>query len=139
MKRIFAILLTLVLILGTWTTAIALPEGAVARLGKGSISWEDRAVQFSPDGTLLAVATSIGVYLYDVQTHNEVALLETNTSMNSVAFFPNGRILASGSYKEIKLWDHLLRRAVLCPFYQIGGASMPPLQFLTNQERSNSK
>jgi hypothetical protein len=42
MKRIFAILLTLIPILGTSTTAIALPEGAVARLGKGCISGTEK-------------------------------------------------------------------------------------------------
>ena len=69
MIRICAILLTLIILPIAWTTAIALPEGAIARLGKGKISNEDHTVQFSPDGMLLAVATSIGVYLYDAQTH----------------------------------------------------------------------
>jgi WD40 repeat protein len=116
MKRILAILLTLVPLLGTSTTAIALPEGAVARLGKGRISGNyDRAVQFSPDGKLLAVETAIGVYLYDAQAHDEVAFLETNTQMYSVAFSPDGRILASESgYPDcaIKLWDVSQRKLI---------------------------
>ena len=37
-----------------------LPEGAKARLGKGSIS----DIQYSPDGTRLAVASSLGIWLY---------------------------------------------------------------------------
>ncbi len=41
-----------------------LPEGAKARIGKGRIS----EIKCSPDGSLLAVATSIGVWLYDVIT-----------------------------------------------------------------------
>lgn len=53
--------------------SLALPDGAVARLGKEYIGEGDRAVQFSPDGTLLTVATSVDVYLYGAQTHGEVA------------------------------------------------------------------
>ena len=41
-----------------------LPEKAKARLGKGWIN----AIQFSPDGTQLAVGGGIGVWLYDVRT-----------------------------------------------------------------------
>ena len=48
-----------------------LPEGALARLGKGSVE----AVAFSPDGQVLAVGGSIGIWLYDVATYRELALL----------------------------------------------------------------
>ena len=52
-----------------------LPEGALARLGKGRIGWGDRAVAYSPDGTRLAVGGSLGIWLYDAATGAEVALL----------------------------------------------------------------
>ena len=54
-----------------------LPEGAVARLGKGSI----RGISYSPDGTLLAVAGTAGLWLYDGTTHQEVALLRGHTGL----------------------------------------------------------
>ena len=38
-----------------------LPGGAKARLGKGRIY----EIQYSPDGTRLAVASGIGIWLYD--------------------------------------------------------------------------
>ena len=57
-------------------THLNLPEGAIARLGKGSIN----VIQYSPDGTLLAVAGSIGIWLYDTATQKEVALLTGHTS-----------------------------------------------------------
>ena len=38
-----------------------LPPGAVARLGKGEI----HEVKYSPDGGTIAVASSIGIWLYD--------------------------------------------------------------------------
>ena len=56
-------------------TQWGLPEGARARLGKGNIS----ELQYSPDGARLAVATSIGIWLYDTATHQEVALLTGHT------------------------------------------------------------
>ena len=39
-------------------TQWSLPEGATARLGKGSIN----EIQYSPDGTRLAIASSIGIW-----------------------------------------------------------------------------
>ena len=83
-----------------------LPEGAVARLGKGSIN----AVQYSPDGSRLAVATSIGIWFYDTTTGQEVALLTDHTEqVTSVAFSPDGATLASTSGiwgdNMARLWD----------------------------------
>ena len=41
-----------------------LPKDAKTRLGKGSIN----EIQYSPDGQFLAVASGIGIWLYDVAT-----------------------------------------------------------------------
>ena len=71
-----------------------LPKGAQARLGKGVIN----EIHYSPDGTRLAVASSIGIWIYDTATHQEVALLtRTMHSVRSVAFSPDGKTIASGS------------------------------------------
>ena len=79
-----------------------LPEGAKARLGKGII----REIQYSPDGTRLAVASSIGIWLYDTANHQEIALLAGHTSIVSVAFSPDGGTIAGGSRDAtIQLWD----------------------------------
>lgn len=47
------------------TMQLNLPEDAKARLGKGNIV----ELQFSPDGKILAVATGIGIWLYNVTIH----------------------------------------------------------------------
>jgi WD40 repeat protein len=87
-----------------------LPDGAIARLGKGRVS----EVAFSPDGKFLAVATSIGIWLYDTRTLEELALLTGHTSgVNSVSFSPDGRTLASGSGDDtVKLWSVSERKEI---------------------------
>lgn len=80
-----------------------LPEGAIARIGKGKID----DIKYSPDGTLLSVGTSVGVWLYDARTHAELALLTKGTAaVTAVAFSPHGTMLASASFDgTIYLWD----------------------------------
>ena len=84
-----------------------LPEGAKFRLGKGSIIFGGQQVaQFSPDGTRLAVASSIGIWLYETQIYQEVALFTgPNNWVDNVSFSPDGRTLASGSKGKVDLWD----------------------------------
>lgn len=82
-----------------------LPEGATARLGKGQIT----DIKFSPDGSRFAVATSIGIWLYDAQTETELAPLALWTGhqkrVSAIAFSPDGSTLASGDEGlESRLW-----------------------------------
>ena len=89
----------------TWS----LPKGAIARLGKGTVD----QVAFSSDGQYLAVISSIGIWLYDVATSRELALLGHMEEVESVAFSPDGTILAYGLRDGlIKLWDIATRRNV---------------------------
>jgi WD40 repeat protein len=74
----------------------------LARWGKGTVN----QVIFSPDGRLLAVASSLGIYLYDAETLAEIRFIKTDAWVESVAFSPDGRLLASGSDNgTVKLWD----------------------------------
>ncbi|MYF72945.1 MAG: hypothetical protein F4175_06030, partial [Gemmatimonadetes bacterium] len=82
------------------------PNGVIARLGKGTLGGIDRPIAFSPDGQYLAVASDIGIWLYDVATSRERALIPTTSSIRSVSFSPDGTLLASGSDDNtVKLWD----------------------------------
>ncbi|MDE0011928.1 MAG: hypothetical protein OXU36_12315, partial [Candidatus Poribacteria bacterium] len=64
-----------------------LPEGAKVRLGKGSIY----ETAYSRDWSVLAVAGTIGIWLYDAQTGEELNLLIGHTGpVGSVAFSPDG-------------------------------------------------
>ena len=87
-----------------------LPDGAIVRLGEGRASYEDRGIAFSPDGSRLAVATSIGIWFYDAETFDEIALLaEHAEDATAVAFSPDGTKIVSGSGRvwtgALKLWD----------------------------------
>ena len=85
-------------------TKWSLPEGAKARLGKGQITGE---IAYSPDGSRLAVVSSIGIWIYDADTIVELNLLTGPTSISNVVFSPDGNTLASGSWDDsmVRLWD----------------------------------
>ncbi len=80
-----------------------LPEGAKARLGKGMVG----QVRYTPDGTKLAAASSIGIQLYDTQTGEVLALFAAHAdAFGCITFSPlGGKLLASGGKKgPIYLW-----------------------------------
>lgn len=64
-------------------------------------------VQYFPDGARLAVASSTGIWIYDVNSDKAPALLTTDaTGADNVSFSPDGQILAAGCEDElIRLWD----------------------------------
>ena len=79
-----------------------LPKHAILRLGKGQIY----DLKHSPNGNLVAVATSIGVWLYNAHSGEEIRFLQKHSDrVNSVAFSPNGKILASCGSDGIHLWE----------------------------------
>lgn len=80
-----------------------LPEGAIARLGKGNIN----EITFSPDGSKFAVSTTIGVWIYNAENGKELALLKSDElEVESSVFTPDGKSLISAAVNgETHLWN----------------------------------
>lgn len=83
----------------TWT----LPEGAIARLGRGSV----RDMAFSPDGQHFAVASAIGLWLYELSSLSPIALWDTERGMtDGVSFSPDGSQIVTYTFAQnVKIWD----------------------------------
>ena len=87
-------------------TRWGLPKGAIARLGKGKV----HEIKYSPNGKLLAVATDNGIWFYDAETTQELALMKVSHGVFfdvfSIAFSPDGKTLVSGGNGGLPiLWD----------------------------------
>ena len=95
-----------------YTARWNLPDGAKARLGKGKLN----NVIFSPDGTRVAVSTSIGIWVYDAHTAEVVSLFTGIQTGEKERFIPkphpkaltfsaDALILASVHGNSIYVWD----------------------------------
>jgi WD40 repeat protein len=77
----------------TW----ALPEGAIARLGRGSVG----NMAFSPDGQYFAVGSWIGLWLYELPTLSPIALWDTVCgTISAVAFSADSRWIVTYTFVE---------------------------------------
>ena len=100
---LLAVLLFLSNVFAQDYTQWRLPEGAKARFGKGWIN----DIKFSPVGDLISVATTIGVWTYDVHTGKEVNLF-TNGDMggaNAISYTSDGSTLVVAHWdRTVGLW-----------------------------------
>ena len=89
-----------------------LPEGAKARLGRGKLN----NIIFSPDGTRVAVPTSIGIWVYDAHTTEAVSLFSGIQTGEMEKFLPtrppealtfsaDALIIASAHGSTVYVWD----------------------------------
>ena len=85
-------------------TTIALPPDAIARFGRGGSSH----VVVSPDGSLIAVASNVGVWLYSAYTDAFLSLFssEHRRIPSRIAFSPDNAQIAIG-YRDgrVILWN----------------------------------
>lgn len=80
-----------------------LPPQVNYRLGKGGIN----VMQFSPDGSKLAVGSSVGAWVYDIDT-GEGTPMQFNQPKNitTLTFSTNGDFLTTCGYNgRIQIWD----------------------------------
>ena len=111
MRNVFSLLIVLFCVLAlNITMSFAqespgyLPEGAIARLGNGVI----HEIVYSPDGSQIAVASSIGVWIYNVDTGTEVALLGGG-SVTCIAYSPDGKTIAGcGNFAVRRSWGEII-------------------------------
>ena len=90
----------------TTGTTWAVPEGAIARLGKGiNKSGPDLdSVALSPDGTYFAAGTGMGLWWYDVSSMAPIALWETERGLiSAVDISLDGQLIA------IANWDGIVK------------------------------
>ena len=80
-----------------------LPAGAKMRLGKGQIN----DIKFSPDGKRFAVATTIGVWVYDAKNGTEISLFQGDRQdIKGIAFSSDGSSLTGASSSgTISRWN----------------------------------
>ncbi len=83
----------------TW----ALPEGAIARLGKGiALSSGGPKLGLSPGGVYFAVQTRIGLWWYEMSSKSPIALWETERGMiSAVDFSQDGEWIAIANYDGV--------------------------------------
>ena len=81
---------------------IGVPDGAIARFSRGVI----RNIEYSPDGSQVAVTTSIGVWLHDAQTGKELELKKRYSNSNAL-FSPDHKRYVTYEYpiRWVQLWD----------------------------------
>ena len=98
-----------------------LPKGAKARLGRGKLI----NTKLSPDGTQVAVLTSIGIWIHDTQTGEAVSLFmmpqtgekndlmfrASNGSPEALTFSDDGSIVATAHGNSIYVWDTFTGKA----------------------------
>ena len=109
MKTTVMLLILLILfslnIFAQQNTAPQLPEGVKTYIeSSGKITGN---IQYSPDGKELAVASSMGIWLYNARTGAEVALLSGHQgNVQAIAYALDGKMLASAGLDEtIRLWN----------------------------------
>ena len=86
-------------------TTWALPEGAIARLGKGvASSGPGPKLALPPGGVYFAIQTRIGLWWYEMSSKAPIALWETERGLiGSADFSPDGEWIA------IANWDGILK------------------------------
>ncbi len=93
----------------------------LARWGQGTVN----SITYSPNGRLLAVASSVGVVFLDTDTFTEVGFLPTLSNVDRFLFSPNEDLFALMLRDTVQLW----RNGESTPFNVIEPGYMLDLAF----------
>jgi len=108
--RLFVVVLLLVAVPAAFAQdVITADNGAnvteIMRLGRGQVE----VVDYSPDGSSIAVGSTLGVWLYSADALDTIAeppLMITENPVSAIAFSPDGSIIAAGDDSQfVSLWD----------------------------------
>ncbi|MCK6623712.1 MAG: hypothetical protein DPW09_02125 [Anaerolineae bacterium] len=73
----------------------------LAQAGRGAVE----IIAWSPDGRVMAVAGTLGIYLYQAETLQDLRLLPTDRPVKLVSFSPDGDQLITGDIDgQIQMW-----------------------------------
>ena len=88
-------------------TTWALPEGTLARLGKGYYQKRESEIGISPDSTYFVIGTLMGLWWYEMSSRSPIALWETERGLiSAVNFSSDGKLIAIGNWDgRIKIRD----------------------------------
>lgn len=104
----------------------------LARWGKGRIE----SFVYSADSRFLALATSIGIYIYDVQTLEEIRYVETDQIVKALSFSPDGQTLASVLRDgKIVLWQLPNVTRFMVVESSMGNSYAPLIRFSADSKR----
>jgi WD40 repeat protein len=76
-------------------------ENVMTRLGKGWVN----DLTFSPNGKILSVASSIGVYLYQVETMQLIAFLPGNAFVKDTVFIDDETLVVGSKDGATTVWN----------------------------------
>lgn len=83
------------------------PENVGQIIQTGRLGWGvvDR-LRYSPDGSLLAVATNLGLFLHDAGSGEQLQIINVPSAVVAFNFSPNGELMASGHNDgRIRIWQ----------------------------------
>lgn len=80
----------------------------IARWGIGAIN----DIAWSPDGKVIAMGTSTGIFLYDAQTYRRVGFINTDSNIVRIIFHADGQSITAGSTKSEVIVYNLATGAV---------------------------
>ncbi len=86
---------------GTLPFDVYFKNGRLSRIGNGKLY----GIDWSPDGSLLAIGSETGVYLIDAMKMEMNKYIDTGHAVEVVRFSPDGRLLATDDESRVAIWN----------------------------------